>query len=203
MAKIGFVFSICLALAACSPEAPKTTAGGSVAGCETRAYAEIGGPISLIDHTGKSVTEADFKGMYSLVFFGFTYCPNICPATLVTIERALKRLPDGVSPPRTILISVDPERDTPEAMTDYISAKAFPDDIVGLTGPLEAVKAASGAFIAPFSKVSDPDSLADYTVDHSALIYLMDEDWNLKTFFDQSATAESIGNCLEKHLSEG
>ena len=133
-----------LMLGACGQaDAPtsQNSAGGAAGGCHTRAFAEIGGPISMIDTSGASVTEADFKGRPSLVYFGFTYCPDICPATLVTVERALRRLPEDTPPPRTILISVDPERDTPESMKSYISTKVFPDDIVGLTGSPEQVKA--------------------------------------------------------------
>lgn len=187
-------------LAGCSEPAPAPQAGGAVAGCQTRAYDHIGGPISLIDHTGKAITEADFKGAPSLVFFGFTYCPGICPGTLVTIERALRRLPEEVEVPRTLLISVDPERDTPEALARYISTNAFPDNIIGLTGSLDAVKAAADVFVAPFSRIEDPDSLAEYTVEHSSLVYLMDENWTLKTFFTYETTAEIMAECLEQHL---
>ena len=198
------IFASVFALAACGGEGgtPGQTpvAGGTQAGCLTRAYEHIGGPISLIDHTGTAITEADFKGTPSLVYFGFTYCPDICPATLVTIERALRRLPDGVAVPRTILISIDPERDTPTAMAAYISANAFPDDIVGLTGSPDAVSAAADAFVAPFAKIEDPESLAEYTMDHTSIVYLMDENWQLKTFFQHEATAEMIGDCLAQHL---
>lgn len=195
-----WILALIFGLAACSAPETAPQAGGTVGGCETRAYDHIGGPISLIDHQGRAVTEADFKGAPSLVFFGFTYCPNICPASLVTIDRALKRLPDGVTPPRTVFISIDPERDTPEAMAQYISQNAFPDDIIGLTGSLAAVEAAADAFIAPFEKVADTESQAEYTMDHTSIIYLMDENWSLKTFFQHEATAQSMGDCLAVHL---
>ncbi len=180
--------------------APQNNAGGAAAGCHTRAFAEIGGPISMIDTSGASVTEADFKGRPSLVYFGFTYCPDICPATLVTVERALRRLPEDTPPPRTILISVDPERDTPESMKSYISTKVFPDDIVGLTGSAEQVKAAADTFKIGFQRIQESDDPSDYTVDHSSILYLMDENWELKTFFTHDATAENIGDCLAQQL---
>lgn len=169
-------------------------------GCHSRAFADIGGPISLIDTTGAAVTEADFKGRPSLIYFGFTYCPDICPATLVTIERALQRLPEDVQPPRTILISIDPERDTPEAMTSYISTKVFPDDIVGLTGSSEQIKAAADAFKIGYQRIELGDDPSDYTVDHSSILYLMDENWSLKTFFTHEATPQNIGDCLAVQL---
>ena len=192
-----------LMLAACGPDgAPsqKNSAGGAVGGCHSRAFADIGGPISLIDTTGAAVTEADFKGRPSLIYFGFTYCPDICPATLVTIERALQRLPEDVQPPRTILISIDPERDTPEAMTSYISTKVFPDDIVGLTGSSEQIKAAADAFKIGYQRIELGDDPSDYTVDHSSILYLMDENWSLKTFFTHEATPQNIGDCLAVQL---
>jgi len=105
-----------------------------------------------------------------------------------------------VEAPRTILISIDPERDTPEALSTYISTNAFPDDIVGLTGSVEAVTAAAKGFASGFTRIDDPESLAEYTMDHTSIIYLMDEDWSLKTFFNHEATAENIGDCLAEHL---
>ncbi len=191
-----------LSLMACGSGggSPEPSAGGANAGCMTRAYAEIGGPVTLVDQTGKAVTEADFKGRASMVYFGFTYCPDICPMTLVTLEQAYERLPEGVAPPRTILITVDPERDTPQAMAQYISTEAFPDDIVGLTGSPEAIRAAADAFKADYARVEAPESLAEYTMDHTSILYLMDENWQLKSFFTHQDTAESISACLAEHL---
>ncbi|MEO9969432.1 MAG: SCO family protein [Hyphomonadaceae bacterium] len=191
------------ALGACSGEPASESlapSGGAVASCATRAYDHIGGPISLINETGEAVTEKNFKGGHSLVFFGFTYCPDVCPSTLVTIDRALQRLPEGMARPKTILISVDPERDTPEALTEYLRAPQFPDDMTALTGSLSAVEDAAAAFKAGFARIDTPDSLADYTMDHSSIVYLMDEDWSLKTFFTHEATAETIGDCLTETL---
>ena len=192
-----------IGLAACSApsDAPNTAeAGGAAASCASRAYDNIGGPLSLINQDGEAVTEDAFKGGHSLVFFGFTYCPDVCPAALVTIERALQRLPEDITRPKTILISVDPERDTPEALASYIDTPAFPDDMVALTGSVEAITAAADGFKTGFARIDTPDSLAEYTMEHTSIIYLMDENWSLKTFFTHEATAEQIGNCLSEHL---
>lgn len=188
------------ALAACGSEPPTPTAGGAEAGCMTRAYSEIGGPIDLIDETGARVTEADFKGRPTMVFFGFTYCPDICPMTLVALEQAYDMLPEGTAPPRTALISVDPERDTPDAIRAYIETDAFPDDIKGLTGSPEALRAAADAFMADYARIETPESLAEYTMDHTSLIYLMDEDWQLATFFTHHDQPADISACLAQHL---
>lgn len=191
-----------LALAACAPSAPDATAGGSQAGCMSRAYDSIGGPISLVSHTNERVTEATYKGQPTLIYFGFTFCPDVCPGTLVALNRAYEALPDGVSPPQTLLITVDPERDTPEALAQYVSTAAFPDNLVGLTGTKEEVAAAADVFLAQYERIETPDSLAEYTMDHTSLLYLMDEDWSLKTFFAEAdADPEYIAQCLTQHLS--
>ena len=189
-----------LALVSCGGSSPSQTAGGPSGGCATRAYDEIGGPISLTDHTGLKVTEASFAGRPSLVFFGFTYCPDVCPLTLVTIEKALAQLPEGVDAPRTVLISIDPERDTPEALAEYISTAAFPDDIVGLTGTPQEIRAAADVFFADYARIDSPESVADYTMDHTSLVYLMDENWALKTFFTHENDAASMAACLSDIL---
>lgn len=195
-----------LALSACGAQnsgssTPNATAGGAQAGCQSRAYAEIGGPFSLTAHTGERMTEADFLGKPTLVYFGFTYCPDICPGTLVAIQNAYDRLPAGVEPPQTVLISVDPERDTPEALASYVATGAFPDNLVGLTGTPEEIRAAADAFIADYSRIEAPESLSEYTMDHTSLLYLMDKDWKLKTFFAESdADPQYMANCLADHI---
>lgn len=189
------------ALAACSPPASNATAGGAAAGCMTRAYDSIGGPISLVSHTGARVTEETYKGAPTLIYFGFTYCPDICPGTLVALKRAYDALPESVSPPQTLLITVDPERDTPEALATYVATAAFPENLVGLTGTEAEIAAAADAFIAQYERIETPESLAEYTMDHTSLLYLMDEDWQLKTFFAEAdADPNAIAQCLAQHL---
>ncbi|MEQ9506605.1 MAG: SCO family protein [Hyphomonas sp.] len=187
-------------LAACSPAAEPAapTSSGDASSCLDRAYPEIGGPISLVSSTGARVTEADFKGRYSLIYFGFTYCPDVCPLTLTTVTAAYRKLPEGMTPPQMLLISVDPERDTPEALATYLANKAFPAGSIGLTGTEEDIRAAADAFKADYSRVDQPDSLAEYTMDHTSLLYLMDENWQLKTFFTHQDTPDTIAACLQQ-----
>ena len=190
-----------VALAACSPASQSPSAGGAQAGCLTRAYDTIGGPISLVSHTGERVTEATYKGAPTLFYFGFTFCRDICPGTLVAVKRAYDALPEGVEAPQTLLITVDPERDTPEALASYVSTAAFPENLVGLTGTEEEIAAAADAFIAQYERIETPDSLAEYTMDHTSLLYLMDENWQLKTFFAEAdADPEYIAQCLAQHI---
>jgi protein SCO1 len=169
-------------------------AGGS--SCLTRTYAEIGGPIDLIGEGGLPVTEQDLMGRQSLVFFGFTYCPDICPMALYTLGEAIKRLPEGVPAPRTVLITVDPDRDTPEILSRYLSDPSFPDDAIGLTGDARSIRAAADAFKADYRRVDDASSAAGYTMDHTSIIYLMDENWKLKSFFTHADSPEQIATCL-------
>lgn len=191
------------ALAACGgPSAPAearsgvAASGGAQSGCLSRAYPEIGGPISLIDHTGQRVTEADFQGQPTLVYFGFTYCPDVCPMALSTIGAAYRRLPEGATVPQSALITVDPERDTPEALASYVASQSFPPGLVGLTGTEAEIRAAADAFMADYARIDQPDSLAEYTMDHTGLIYVMDENWSLRTFFTHEDTPETISACL-------
>jgi protein SCO1/2 len=195
-------------LASCSPstDAPAQSAanapagvqsGGTQSSCLSRAYPEIGGPISLISSTGARVTEADFMGRPTLIYFGFTYCPDVCPMTLTTLAAAYRKLPEGTPTPQTLLISVDPGRDTPEALAAYVANKAFPAGLLGLTGTDAEIRAAADAFKADYSRVEQPDSMAEYTMDHTSLLYLMDEDWKLKTFFTHEDTADTIAQCLQ------
>ncbi|MEO0606910.1 MAG: SCO family protein [Pseudomonadota bacterium] len=190
-----------LALTACGQTPPTPQAGGAQAGCMSRAYDTIGGPIDLIAHTGERVTEETFKGAPTLIYFGFTYCPDVCPGTLVALKRAYDALPDGIDPPQTLLITVDPERDTPDALAQYVSTAAFPDNLIGLTGSEAQIASAADAFIAQYERIETPESLSEYTMDHTSLLYLMDETWQLKTFFAEAdADPTYVADCLAQHI---
>ncbi|MEE8224000.1 MAG: SCO family protein [Alphaproteobacteria bacterium] len=137
--------------------------------------ADIGGPFRLIDHTGKRVTEADFKGRYMLLFFGYTHCPDVCPAELQTMGRAMDRLAakgDNIVP---VFISVDPERDSPAILKAYVAA--FHPSMVGLTGSAAEIKTAAKAYKVyyrkqPGAKPGDTKIL----MDHTSFIYLVGPD---------------------------
>ena len=192
-----------LGVAACGGETEpvSVTAGGTTASCTTRAYEEIGGPFELVNQDGETVTQEDFKGRPTLIYFGFTYCPDVCPSTLVGVANAYRKLPDGVEPPQTLLISVDPERDTPEALDTYVASNAFPDGLIGLTGSPEQIAAVAEEFFVGYEKIEQPDSRAEYTMDHTSLLYLMDEDWKLKTFFaETNSNPDEMARCLGQLL---
>ena len=158
----------------------------------------IGGPFSLVGADGKPVTDRDFRGRYMLIFFGFTHCPDICPAELQVIAQALEQLGDKAKTVVPIFITLDPERDTPEAMANYV--KSFGPNFVGLTGSPEAIAAAAKAYRVAYSKVENKASADDYSVDHSALVYLMDPEGRYVTHFSYGLSADQMAEKLGKSL---
>jgi protein SCO1/2 len=187
----------CLALAAaCSPApaAGNQTAGGANPTCFKRSSEAIGGPFQLTSADGKAVTEADFKGRKALVFFGYTYCPDVCPVTLFNLGKAM----DSVAAdkrPTTLFVSVDPERDTPEKLTQYIASNGFPKDIMGLTGTPEQLTGITQAFKTQYGR-DEATGASGYLVSHSSILYLMDKDWKLQTFFMEGESPAEIAGCL-------
>ena len=158
----------------------------------------VGGPFSLVDHTGKRVTEQDFHGRYTLVLFGFTYCPDVCPSGLQVMAAALDKLGakgDRITP---VFISVDPERDTPAQLAQYVAS--FHRRLVGLTGTQAEVDAVAKAYRVYFKKVRDEKSSANYTIDHTALIYLMDPNGSYVAHFTPTTGLDAMAERLAKIL---
>jgi cytochrome oxidase Cu insertion factor (SCO1/SenC/PrrC family) len=167
-------------------------------GQTTSGKALIGGPFSLTDESGKRVTDKDFRGKHMLVFFGFTSCPDICPAGLQLMSAALENLgekADGVTP---IFISVDPERDTPDRLQDYV--KNFNARMVGLSGTPEEIDAVAKAYKVYFKKVPNETSPGDYGMDHTSIIYLMDPRGEYVAHFTPTTTVDQMTQRLEKEL---
>ena len=131
----------------------------------------VGGPFALQTADGKTVTDADMKGRPFLVYFGYTHCPDICPATLAQISDVLRAMPDA--PIRALFVTVDPERDSPASMADYVSS--FDSRIVGLSGSPEAIAAMEKAYRV-YARKGPPRANGDYSMDHSSIVYLMDAD---------------------------
>lgn len=170
----------------------------SASGPQTTGKALVGGPFTLTDETGKKVTDKDFRGRYTLVFFGFTSCPDICPASLQLISAVLGNLgakADRITP---IFISVDPERDTPEKLGQYV--KSFDPRIVGLTGTPEEIAAVAKAYKVYYKKVPNPDSPANYGMDHTSILYVMGPDGSYLTHFTPTTSVDDMTAKLEKIL---
>lgn len=183
-----------LLLAGCDPAPAADQA--AVAACKSRSSAAVGGPFELTSHSGKTLTEADFKGRKALVFFGYTYCPDICPVVLFNVGKALEDVPEAKRP-ATLFISVDPDRDTPETLAQYIRSNGFPEDITGLTGTNEQLRAVNAAFRTPGFGRTDPGGTdSNYLVSHSSWLYLMNENWTMDTFFNDTASPQEIARCI-------
>lgn len=157
----------------------------------------IGGPFSLTDHTGAPVTEATYRGRMMLIFFGFTHCPDVCPTELQVMAEALEGLGADAARVAPLFITVDPERDTPEALARYV--ELFDPRIIGLTGTPEEVRAAARAYRVFYAKVQPPDA-SDYTMDHSTFLYLMDAEGRFAGLFRHGTTAEEIAAAIRAQL---
>ncbi len=160
------------------------------------APAAIGGPFHLTDQAGQTVTEKSLQGRPTLIFFGFTHCPDVCPTSLFEISEVLKAMGGDADRVNAYFISVDPERDTNAAMKDYLSS--FDPHLKGLTGDPEAVAKALSGFRVYARKVPLKDG--DYTMDHTALVYLMDRDGHFVSPFNLKRTPEEAAHDLKRHL---
>jgi len=160
------------------------------------APAAIGGPFQLTDQAGQTVTEQNLKGKPTLIFFGFTHCPDVCPTSLFEISEVLKSMGTDADRVNAWFVSVDPERDTAAAMKDYLSS--FDPHLKGLSGEPQAVAKVISAYRVYARKVPLKDG--DYTMDHTALIYLMDRDGNFVAPFNLKRTPEEAAKDLKRYL---
>jgi protein SCO1 len=160
------------------------------------APAAIGGPFQLVDQAGQTVTEQSLKGKPTLIFFGFTHCPDVCPTSLFEISEVLKAMGPEAGKVNALFVSVDPERDTTAAMKDYLSS--FDPHLKGLTGDPAAVAKVLSAYRVYAKKVPLKDG--DYTMDHTALIYLMDRDGRFVSPFNLKRTPEDAAKDLKRYL---
>ena len=159
----------------------------------------VGGPFALTDHAGKPRTDRDFRGMLMLVYFGFTYCPDVCPTDLMAIGQALERLGPDADAVQPVFITLDPERDTAEHLAEYVPL--FHPRLLGLTGSLDAIGTAADAYKVYFAKVTNGKNADDYTVDHTAYIYLMDRDGKYLGFFPPGTSAERMVEIIRPRLA--
>ena len=160
------------------------------------APAAIGGPFQLTDQAGQTVTDQNLKGKPTLIFFGFTHCPDVCPTSLFEISEVLKAMGKDADRVNAFFVSVDPERDTAAAMKDYLSS--FDPHLKGLTGNPEAVAKVLSAYRVYSKKVPLKDG--DYTMDHTALIYLMDRDGRFVSPFNLKRTPAEAATDLKRYL---
>ena len=160
------------------------------------APAAIGGPFQLTDQSGTTVTDKSLQGRPSLIFFGFTHCPDVCPTSLFEISEVLRAMGKDADRVNAYFVSVDPERDSKEAMKDYLSS--FDPHLKGLTGDPEAIAKMLTAYRVYAKKVPLKDG--DYTMDHTALTYLMDRDGKFVAPFNLNRKPEEAAADLKKYL---
>lgn len=150
----------------------------------------VGGPFEMTDQEGRPVDEALLKGKWSAVFFGFTYCPDVCPTSLLLMETALEQLgPDAAKKVNVVFITIDPERDTPELLKGYVPN--FGPTFIGLTGTPQQIADVARAYRVYYQKVPSKDG-GPYLMDHSSIIYLLDRNGRFVTHFTHDAKAEAI-----------
>lgn len=157
----------------------------------------IGGAFEAIDHNGNPITDEALKGHYSIVYFGFTHCPDICPTGLLKIANALDAMESGSEEVIPYFVSIDPERDTPEVLAQYVGH--FHPRLVGITGTPEQIKTVADAYKV-YHKKQEVDSALGYLIDHSGFIYLMNPQGEYVSHFSHSASEIEIQNGIQQAI---
>jgi protein SCO1/2 len=160
---------------------------------------QIGGPFALVDQDGRSVTQADFGGRLLVAYFGYTFCPDVCPTELGTIADAMDLLtPEQAARVVPVFFTVDPERDTPAQMKAYVAN--FHPKMVGLTGSVEQVAAAARSFRVYYAKVRRPE-MSDYLMDHSSLIYLIGSDGRVRSLVRAPSSPADVAAAIRGQIA--
>ncbi len=159
----------------------------------------IGGPFTLIDGSGQTVTDRTFRGRFMLVYFGYTFCPDVCPTTLTTVAAALDRLGPQADQVQPLFITVDPARDTPKVMHEYTAA--FSPRILGLTGSEQQIGAVARGYRVYFASHAAAGT-SDYTVDHSSILYLMGPDGRFVAPLRTDQSAGALAAEIRKDMTE-
>lgn len=160
--------------------------------------ARVGGPFQLVDQDGRAVDHTLLNGRWSLVFFGFTYCPEACPNTLGTLAAIQSRM--GAEAPQMVFVSIDPERDTPQLLKTYLSSSGFPEGVIGLTGTPEQVEAAAKAYRVSYEKVGEGDS---YIYNHTLLVYLMGPDGKFRSVVGEELGPDRSVDVIRRAMARG
>ena len=159
--------------------------------------APVGGPFELTDQTGHRRTDADFRGKLVVLYFGYTYCPDVCPTELQSISLALDKLGAAAEAVQPLFITVDPERDTPARLADFVSS--FHPRLIGLTGSLADIRKTAIAYRTFFVKNST-STPGDYSVDHTGFIYLVGKDGRYLGFLPPGSTPDAIADAIRVRL---
>ena len=177
-----------------APDAARSGRGGVV-----QAEMDIGGPFELVDHNGRTVTDETFRGRYLLIYFGYGYCPDVCPTELANIAAALDVLGPKAEHVEPLFITVDPERDTAEFLSEYVVN--FHPRLTGLTGTPEQVSAVAKSYKVYYAKANQPGG-ADYLMDHTGFVYLMGPDGRFLSLFRGQTDPETIAETVSRFMAE-
>ena len=159
---------------------------------------QIGGPFSLTDMQGKPVTDSSWPGRWKLVYFGYTYCPDVCPTELQTISSALDALGPEAAKIVPLFVTIDPARDTPTVLADYV--KLFDPRLIGLTGTDQQIAQVAREYRVYYSRVTPKDS-SSYLMDHSSFAYLMAPDGSLRSVFQPGVTPQAMADAIKAQLA--
>jgi protein SCO1/2 len=162
----------------------------------TTGQADVGGPFQLTDQHGKRVGNQDFRGRYTLIYFGYSFCPDVCPTTLAVMAQALEKLGDRSRQVVPIFITIDPERDTPKVLDEYM--KSFGPSFVGLTGSAAEIKDVEKKFRVYAAK--KPLEAGNYGMDHSSVIYLMGPNGKMVSFYDEAVSPDDLAKDLRQKI---
>jgi cytochrome oxidase Cu insertion factor (SCO1/SenC/PrrC family) len=162
----------------------------------TTGQADVGGPFQLTDQHGKRTGDTNFRGRYMLIYFGYSFCPDVCPTTLAVIAQALDKLGQRSQQVVPIFITIDPERDTPKVLNDYM--KAFGPSFVGLTGSATEIKDVEKRY--RVYAVKKPLPGGSYGMDHSSVIYLMGPDGKMVSFYDEAVSPDELAKDLRAKI---
>jgi protein SCO1/2 len=159
----------------------------------------IGGPFALVDQNGNRRRDSDFRGSFMLIYFGYSFCPDVCTTALNDMSQALDRVGPAAQKVQPIFITIDPARDTAAQLKDY--ATNFHPRLVALTGSPEAIAGAAKAYRVYFAKSKETANQPEYLMDHSSIIFLMDRDGRYLTHFTHATSVEAMVNAIRKHVS--
>ena len=159
----------------------------------------VGGPFALTDQTGRTRTDAEFRGKLILLYFGYTTCPDICPTDLMQIGLAMDKLGEAAAGVQPLFISVDPERDTKEVLATYVAS--FSPRIIGLTGTPEQIRTVADSYKAYYARYTPPDG-AVYLIDHTGFVYLMGRSGEYLGFFPPGTSADRMVAIVRQHLAQ-
>lgn len=181
------VAALLAAFVAVSPmfERPRTIVSG---------IADVGGPFTLTAHTGERISDKAFRGKFMLVVFGFTYCPDVCPAELQVMTAALESMGEAAERIQPVFITIDPERDTAARLADYLAR--FHPRLIGLTGSTDEIAQVAKAYHVWYEKVQEGDG-PDYAMDHTSITYLMGPNGEFVQHFSFGTSAETLAKALQ------